>query len=354
MMISRYEKLKDIARLVTGGTPSRKIREYYAETGIPWVKIENLDQGEVYETREYLSAEGAQKVAVVPKGAVLFSVAGTLGKIGTAGCSLATNQQIMSVIAEPDSGVLPKFLYYYLKFSREAVVGRAFRTELRRINKNQLQEIVVPIPSVEDQERMTALLNRAEEYLLVQNRKKEVMEKLEKSVEAYCAQRFNPLAERKLSSSLKQMQNCVENQVYQARRFQENLLELLFGKSEREKNARYFRQREFQKQSEESFSPQICRLLNEMSDFQKYLYMEFARQDDPQPVHTVFGRMKDRAGEFGHYHIQEALFTAEIFRELGLLSVEEEPVTQGADQEPVRDGNGDILKIGLWQTVRQR
>ena len=38
-------KLESLARLISGRTPEREQKEYYAETGTPWVKIENLDQG---------------------------------------------------------------------------------------------------------------------------------------------------------------------------------------------------------------------------------------------------------------------------------------------------------------------
>ena len=37
-------KLESLARLISGRTPEREQKEYYAETGTPWVKIENLDQ----------------------------------------------------------------------------------------------------------------------------------------------------------------------------------------------------------------------------------------------------------------------------------------------------------------------
>lgn len=55
-------KLESLARLISGRTPEREQKEYYAETGTPWVKIENLDQGYIRETAEYLSEQGKEKV----------------------------------------------------------------------------------------------------------------------------------------------------------------------------------------------------------------------------------------------------------------------------------------------------
>ena len=91
-------KLESLARLISGRTPEREQKEYYAETGTPWVKIENLDQGYIRETAEYLSEQGKEKVNLVPENSVLFSIVGTVGKVGIAGRELATNQQIVSLI----------------------------------------------------------------------------------------------------------------------------------------------------------------------------------------------------------------------------------------------------------------
>lgn len=60
-------KLESLARLISGRTPEREQKEYYAETGTPWVKIENLDQGYIREASEYLSEQGKEKVNLVPE-----------------------------------------------------------------------------------------------------------------------------------------------------------------------------------------------------------------------------------------------------------------------------------------------
>lgn len=65
-------KLESLARLISGRTPEREQKEYYAETGTPWVKIENLDQGYIREASEYLSEQGKEKVNLVPENSVLF------------------------------------------------------------------------------------------------------------------------------------------------------------------------------------------------------------------------------------------------------------------------------------------
>ncbi|MFQ6805932.1 MAG: restriction endonuclease subunit S [Lachnospiraceae bacterium] len=98
----RYCRLDQVARLVSGRTPDRGNRACYADVGLPWVKIENLGRGVVRKAAEYLSEEGQKKVNPVPEGSVLFSTVGTVGQVGIAGCTLATNQQIVSLIFQED------------------------------------------------------------------------------------------------------------------------------------------------------------------------------------------------------------------------------------------------------------
>ena len=117
--MNRQEKwntyqLDAVAQLVSGRTPQREQKEYYAQEGTPWVKIENLDQGFITQATEYLSPKGREKVNLVPENSVLFSIVGTVGKVGIAGVELATNQQIVALIFD-EAKVLPLYGYYYLR-----------------------------------------------------------------------------------------------------------------------------------------------------------------------------------------------------------------------------------------------
>ena len=69
-------------------------------------RLKNLDQGYIRETAEYLSEQGKEKVNLVPENSMLFSIVGTVGKVGIAGRELATNQQIVSLIFD-ETRVLP-------------------------------------------------------------------------------------------------------------------------------------------------------------------------------------------------------------------------------------------------------
>ena len=162
-------KLESLARLISGRTPEREQKEYYAETGTPWVKIENLDQGYIRETAEYLSEQGKEKVNLVPENSVLFSIVGTVGKVGIAGRELATNQQIVSLIFD-ETRVLPLYGYYALRYHAEEIRKLSNQTTMALISRKTLGQYRIYVPdSLEKQQEIVDKLRRFEE---IKTRKK--------------------------------------------------------------------------------------------------------------------------------------------------------------------------------------
>lgn len=172
-------KLESLARLISGRTPEREQKEYYAETGTPWVKIENLDQGYIRETAEYLSEQGKEKVNLVPENSVLFSIVGTVGKVGIAGRELATNQQIVSLIFD-ETRVLPLYGYYALRYHAEEIRKLSNQTTMALISRKTLGQYRIYVPdSLEKQQEIVDNLQRFEEIKLKKEEMRSRMERYE-------------------------------------------------------------------------------------------------------------------------------------------------------------------------------
>ena len=172
-------KLESLARLISGRTPEREQKEYYAETGTPWVKIENLDQGYIREASEYLSEQGKEKVNLVPKNSVLFSIVGTVGKVGIAGRELATNQQIVSLIFD-ETRVLPLYGYYALRYHAEEIRKLSNQTTMALISRKTLGQYRIYVPdSLEKQQEIVDKLRRFEEIKLKKEEMQSRMEQYE-------------------------------------------------------------------------------------------------------------------------------------------------------------------------------
>ena len=120
----RWVRLGDVCIVSTGGTPPRSQEDLFKGV-IPWIKPEDLDR-DLYllQSKEYLSKEGATIVGILPRGTVLVSCIGKIGKAAIAGVPLTTNQQINSLM--PKDMVEPLFLFFCVKEHAGKTAGGCF------------------------------------------------------------------------------------------------------------------------------------------------------------------------------------------------------------------------------------
>ena len=93
-----------VSRWIRGTTLNRSRADYYTKTpgpeSLPWARVGDMKEGLLCETENYLTKEGVDQIPwlIVPEGAVLLSVSGTIGKSAIAGCDLVVNQAIQAMI----------------------------------------------------------------------------------------------------------------------------------------------------------------------------------------------------------------------------------------------------------------
>ena len=91
-----YKAVKELTDVVSGGTPSRDISEYWEEGTIPWVKTTELQNNIVTEVEEYITEQGLSNSSakIVPSGTVLIAMYGqgkTRGMTGKLGIEATFN-----------------------------------------------------------------------------------------------------------------------------------------------------------------------------------------------------------------------------------------------------------------------
>jgi type I restriction enzyme, S subunit len=149
-----------VAEVVTGNTPPKKEPENYGP-GVPWVKPPDLDAWEpISETGESLSKIGQKKARLLPAGTVMVCCIGSIGRVGIAGTTLATNQQINSLVFGPL--VEPKFGYYYCRSISHVFAAMARQAVVSILNKSNFERIEIPLPPLSEQRRIVEILDQAD------------------------------------------------------------------------------------------------------------------------------------------------------------------------------------------------
>ena len=150
----------DIAEIITGNTPPKKNPENYG-SGVPWVKPPDLDGWEpVTQTSESLSPKGQKLARLLPEGTVMVCCIGSIGRVGIAGTTLATNQQINSLIFGPQ--VEPKFGYYYCRWIPHLLQATARNAVVPILNKSNFSKLRMPLPVISEQLRIVEILDQAD------------------------------------------------------------------------------------------------------------------------------------------------------------------------------------------------
>jgi type I restriction enzyme S subunit len=151
--------LLDVGEVVTGNTPPKNNAGNYGDK-YPWVKPPDLDSDTpITRTAEKLSEEGAQRARLIPKGATLVSCIGILGKVGISGATVATNQQINSVIFN-SSLVVPQYGFFYCKTLKPWLDENSSSTTVSIINKRRFSEAPFVLAPLNEQGRIVAKLEK--------------------------------------------------------------------------------------------------------------------------------------------------------------------------------------------------
>lgn len=163
--------LKDIALLRFGKTPPRsEARFWNPPVGYPWATIADMRTDPILDTAETVSEAGRPFAGrSVPAGSILLSFKLTVGRVARAGTELLTNEAIVSVHGL-EGKADDRWLYHALPgIVRRGVVDTAVKGST--LNKKKLEELEVRLPPLEEQRRISAILDTTDEAIHVDYRR---------------------------------------------------------------------------------------------------------------------------------------------------------------------------------------
>ena len=190
----KFHPFSAVAKVVTGKTPSTFNNAFYGGS-IPFVTPPELDRANpILVTKTQLTEEGANSVTRIPKDSVMVSCIGSLGKIGIAGVELCTNQQINSLVFNTEI-VVPRYGYHFCKTLKQNLDVIAPSTTLPIINKSRFSKIEIPLPSLPEQRRIAAILDKAD---ALRAKRREAIAKLDQLLQVVFLDMFgDPVANPK-------------------------------------------------------------------------------------------------------------------------------------------------------------
>ena len=169
-------------KLVSGGTPSTTISEYW-NGDIHWTRSSILLDPYLKSGERFITSEGLKNSSsvLIPKNNLLVSSRVSVGNISINVIDIAISQDVTGIIINK-SYVQFEFLYWYLKQYIKKLVLISQGTTIKGFTRKELANLLIFLPSLSEQQKIASILSGVDAYIQKNQQYKERLEKLKKGL----------------------------------------------------------------------------------------------------------------------------------------------------------------------------
>ena len=175
------DSLGSLCDVISGGTPKRTVDEYW-NGEIPWVKISDMLQGEIKHTDESITDRGLQEspARLLEPGTLLLSIFATVGRTAVLAIPAATNQAIVGLRIKTEN-LDQRYFRHYLDSQAETLKSKSRGVAQDNINTSILKDLEIPLPPLEEQRRIAAILDKCNDIQVADRKRRETLERFQAS-----------------------------------------------------------------------------------------------------------------------------------------------------------------------------
>lgn len=161
--MSQKVKLGNYISIKGGGTPNKAIEAYW-NGEIPWMSVKDLKGTIVKSTINTITPIGLANSAAnfIKKDSLIIATRMAVGKVVYAGLDTAINQDLKAITVSP--GLYHKYLFYQLKSKRDYFERNSKGATVKGIKLDVLRDLVILLPPLEEQKKIAAILDAADDY----------------------------------------------------------------------------------------------------------------------------------------------------------------------------------------------
>lgn len=161
----KWVDLKDVARLESGHTPSRRMSEYWDGGDVPWLSLKDIrgmTSRYVTNTIDKPTMLGIDNSSarILPKGTVAFCRTASVGNVAILGRDMATSQDFVDWVCGPN--LLPEFLYEAFKASGPTFANEMQGSTHKTIYMPTVERFKILLPPLSEQKRIADVLDKAD------------------------------------------------------------------------------------------------------------------------------------------------------------------------------------------------
>ncbi len=156
--------IEDIAKVSSGGTPSRNEENYWSNGNIPWIRTTEVQNCVLnYEdTQEFITREGLEgsSAKLVPSGTLLMAMIGqgkTRGQVALLNFEATTNQNCATILLTKNNS--PEFYFNYLLSKYERIRNWSNSAGQSNLSGALVKAIPILIPPLPEQQKIAKILS---------------------------------------------------------------------------------------------------------------------------------------------------------------------------------------------------
>lgn len=178
-------RLGDIGEIITGNTPPTKNTEYFGNdyNFVTPSDYKNLNKY-IFHTERGISKLGENKFKnkMLPPNSIMVTCIGSdMGRILINKNTVLTNQQINSIIVNPDK-YFYDFIYYMLLNNASVIKASVSGTAVPILNKSDFSNLEFKIPNLEEQKKIASILSSLDDKIELNNRMNKILEETAQTI----------------------------------------------------------------------------------------------------------------------------------------------------------------------------
>ena len=185
-MSAHMVPIGEVVDFIGGGTPSRDV-DHYWNGSIPWASVKDFKGSSIDSTLESITHDGlsASSSALIPAGHVIMPTRMALGKAAINSIDVAINQDLKAL--KTKTRIDTRYLLHAILSRAKEIQSHGKGATVQGITIERLRAIQIPLPPLEEQRRIAAILDKADQ--LDKNRLSAIQ-----SVEALQGSLFNEIS----------------------------------------------------------------------------------------------------------------------------------------------------------------
>lgn len=151
-------RIKQVAKLESGHTPSRSVPEYWIDCDIPWVSLNDTqriaESDYIFETTYQINSLGLanSSARLLPPGSVVFTRDATIGLAAITGREMAVSQHLIAWV--PSDKIEASYLLRVFDAMRTYLDKFTFGATIKTIGMDDVRGLYTPLPPKAEQIRI--------------------------------------------------------------------------------------------------------------------------------------------------------------------------------------------------------